>query len=687
MMEEIEKIFNDNARILEGLIKDDKTVNIHIWGGFLSGKNEILHSGLEALQKNNEIDLLAGAFVSNIENVYELIPALSQNSEHFTNSLANKKRFGEILNILNESNEELLRKTMSFVDLTNVGGKPEGLFESLSNVLIRKSDLRMIEQFAELIAEALVIDLLNIFYPNKSQEELLLSKKNENKPRIVIWIAKCDNYFQKLSQTLVPTLEKCINKISFGEFISFDIDIEDKDFLPKDLLDIKIITSSRKSDVGFEAETIACGVDLLSKDYTEESSRLFFQEISERPSDFGGTDKDFLIKIRNDLLYPFSGNEAYFLLCSAFVSQVSSASLKIFDNIEKYHSKDEILRFVNENSEYFYQDGNKYTLLPFYKFLIKEIISRTEEDFYEDLTIRATAYEDVASIAEGSGDDFDFLRNLAYFKNFDKENAISKAYLEDADKINSIIDSQKKLFSNNEFTMTLGSSDRTKLLKYNEFADGDKYFAKKEMVASIWNATKNDFDVMLTQYRSEISTVNKQIENINEKNKSLDQTLENLSKQLLKIENVAINLKQEIAAYEKPKSEKLVTALFALGVTLVVLTTLELFFMVDLSSIFLSSLPLVISCGIIGIGLTIAMSKGVFRIWKYNRNENVIGRIKSEIKNNSEGSDEIIAEINIVRADMTANSAKLTELSTDIANYNITIGELGRKLSEPFYSD
>jgi hypothetical protein len=694
MMEYNKKEFSEKITILEKFLSDDNTRNIHLFGGFSSAKNEILTTALEKFQdeeKNDSVDLIIGAFASGIENIYEFIPLLTKNSEQFPNSYANLKRFDEILDILNQSHEDLFEATKFHLDLSNSVNIDDGnddennninFYKSLSKILIRKSDLRMIECFPEVITESFIIDLLSIFYPNQSAETLVLNKENETKPKIILWIARTDNYFEKLNQLLLPTFQNYLNKKSFGEFISFDIDIEDKDFGPKDLLDIKIISSSRKRKINFDAELINCNEDLLSEDYSVESSRLFFQGVSEKPLNFEGSGDDYILKLRDDLFYPFPDEDAYLFLCSAYVSVVSKDSMGVFDQIS---SVEKVLNFTKTNSEYFYAKDNQIRILPFYEFLIKELISRTEPDLHEDLLLRANSFEGVKEIALVTGNDFDYIRNLAYFKNFDKENAISKAYLEDANTINSIIDSQQDLFSNNEFTLALNHRDRQKLMAYNKFVDGVKFAAKEEIIRSIWDATRNDFDVMLSEYRSEISKIKKQIEEISEKNEKLNEILEKLSTQLRKVENISIGLKSELSKYSKPKSERLVTGIFAFGLTLFVLSGLDFFEILNILSIFFKNDFIVIASGLLGIGLVTTMARGVFRILKYNKNEDKVKKMISELNDSSEISSETMTEINTVKADIEANSAKLSELSTDIANYNRTIGELGRKLSEPFY--
>jgi len=698
MMEYNTNDFNEKVSSLEKFLLDDKIRNIHLFGGFSSAKNEILTSVLGSFQdedKKYPIDLIIGAFASGIENIYELIPLLTKNSEQFPNSYANLKRFDEILDILNQSHEDLFEATKFHLNLSNSVNIDDenddenenennniNFYKSLSKILIRKSDLRMIEHYSEVIIESFIIDLLSIFYPNQSAETLVLNKENATKPKIILWIAKSDNYFGKLNQLFLPTFQNFLNKKSFGEFISFDIDIEDKDFGPKDLLDIKIISSSRKNEINFDADIIYCGEELLAEDYSIESSRLFFQGISEKPLNFEGSDNDYILKLRDDLFYPFPGDELYLFLCSAYVSVVSKDSMQVFDQIG---SAEKVMNFTKTNSEYYYEKNNQINILPFYQFLIKELISRTESDLHEDLLLRANAFESVKEIALVTGNDFDYIRNLAYFKNFDKENAISKAYLEDANTINLIIDSQKDLFSNNEFTLALNPLDRERLMNYNRFVDGVKFAAKEEIIRSIWDATRNDFDVMLSEYRSEISKIKEQIEEISEKNEQLNNILDKLSTQLRKVENISIGLKSELSKYSKPKSEGLVTSIFAFGLALFILSLLDFFEILNILSNLFENDFIIIACGLIGIGLVTTMSRGVFRILKYNKNEDKVKKTISELSDSSEISSETIAEINTVKADIEANSAKLSELSTDINNYNITIGELGRKLSEPFY--
>ncbi|MDA3843094.1 MAG: hypothetical protein PF588_01835 [Candidatus Kapabacteria bacterium] len=386
--------------------------------------------------------------------------------------------------------------------------------KKLSAALNKKQEIQLVLDPIPFISEALIVDLMNRFYPLDEQTGYELY--NDTEPRkVALVIDDCDKYSAATNDLFFDQFCEFLDTKTFGDFKIYTISKIDSEIKISAFFDFRVIYAVRgemnpDSD-GFlkryENKTAGIQLNPYSADDLKSLSREhhidldFLNKVAEYSSSAPSaihayfTEAGVKIKIIDDKLIKkilenlvFKGlfdEEIELLKRVAFAEDFQSPLLKCY-NIS---DPNPIFDYLTSRNDFFFKSGSfgRIKMKPELRNIIQNIVIKEDK-------ISADGYKACAKIYASAADVFDGLSlrepeivmNLAYFKRFNSDYALDEAFLADADSVRKFVDTHPYLFDNGIHTQSLKESIRTQLKAINKLVDKEKYDEKFKLAAHTW---------------------------------------------------------------------------------------------------------------------------------------------------------------------------------------------------------
>ncbi|GEM_PF-3385228 len=493
-----------------------------------------------------------------------------------TVEISDKELYREILNRLSpkyfhtDNSEELDDKTIE---------------ERLANILDKKGERRFLLRHNRVIAESLLVDLMNFFYPLNDKFKLYSSYLSEIKSpvRIIIVQDNIDSLTYSILKWLNDDLLPLLINGKFGELISYNIDEELKDIEISKFFDFRFIISSRNdiskySNFDFFTDnkviTQSCELSLMArnetKDYLLEHNinesflDLFYSYSSGLPfvidllADF---EEDEINEVIRDSIYDIFTDKLLDGRSEHIVEAIKMSALnndfdedylrcnrKIEDNHNKIYN---YLQFTNDL--YSLENGRLSLKEPIKKFLAMSLERNSKSNVIEYRNIAAVYNKTKLRYSKLSSEELNILRSLAYFNNFDTNYAINPAFDDKSEAAKSFIKSHKDLFIHNKHTLKLKDEERDILNAYNRIIDRQKYELKKQFIANIWKEREKELKDKLSKLNNSLNEIEEKAKVYGDDPAKVKMQYDTHQKEFIEKENGLINLRKKLDTYSYNK--------------------------------------------------------------------------------------------------------------------------------------
>lgn len=710
-------------------------------GKFGTGKTELINQVQKKISENYASDAILK--VNDLSDCRFLTDFTCKlvDSIHFiknTHSIATtetgfyKEKFDTILNECQESDLNLFEKIfdreymVSYPDYININPDLEGnpVNDDLKLQIERKFpqqiDRHLLFDAKKITAESIIVDLMNLFFPNATEKEYQDFIAHGNPLKILFIIDNYDPVAGTILNWLIYTFfDYCFTK-TFNDFAYYKITKMDGSIFTRNFFDFRFILASRDNIAERE-------FGKLDKEIYQYCSPIKLEAYSP------GNIIEFLVGYENtnfqnyEFIYKITSGIPYLLmLWDEYINVATESSdysiiYKLaYESILKYYTSEqqdwitgaafldefdsEALRClpmigVNCNEAFnFLKNSNELTInAPNENHLkfqtdIREYIRKGfayESDITaKKLTEISTIYNSSAQILiRFAGKEREIIRNLAYFKRFDLIHAFDSAFKEDAEIARRTVEKYPDLFTKNEVTYSIVSDSASILDEFNKIYEPEKYEKKKYLVGETWENCRNEANNALTNKKNEFTILKGEFSIIEQeyeskRKKYLDQKHKSES-----IQKELANLKERKSLFISRKNIYNGTRDLSIGILIIIIGFLpHLFF----SGLFSYEGTFTILKYIFFISGSIFSIIGLIKIIQKNillsKKEELQGLIY-KINNYEKLSSEAKELYEKLKAEFDLINGKFLEFDKRIKSLNENIKEYEMSLREPFIEE
>src|SRR3989339_205131 len=590
-------------------------------GIFGVGKSRFVRNFIDEVLQKKVVDAICffdGDY--GVNNLHELVNTLAINFQSsdesnqpylFSECDYNSTRFNEIFALIKDKDESLSEDIKSNTSLLSETDflcnkiKSSGIIideQLLGKYLDKKGDRRLLMDVFRVSAEALVVDLMNKYYPYENIGDDFERFYSDVEPKkILIAYDNVENHDYTLNKWLTGyLLDYCCEK-KFSDFISYNISYIKEDTKISKYLDFRFIISSRedyfnKKEFNYnwdKYETITASLEL--EPLNENDMQDFFDylkvTISQPYSEIIKLTKGLPLLSMSYLEYIDSSGEVQiqlpiyesaiksimkglnqqqrdWLICASFLSDFDEKGLRCFDEF----GSDYKLAFTflkNKNSLTGNSKNNdKIIIKSSIKEFVIEYTRAVQPEFYENCKERAGVYNKTKDVLDKiSTDDLNVIRSFAYFKSFDNESALEDTFQSDIHLAKEFLINNPDCFVKNRTTYSLKPDYAQKLDEYNKVVDRNKYELKKQLIRDSWTKLSEVLSKKHTEFSGEFEKMKTESTELEEGVKLLRQEYDKDQTDFFETENSLIEMRRETLIFTKKSN--LSAAIICLIITVV----------------------------------------------------------------------------------------------------------------------
>lgn len=689
----IEKV----KEIIQG---DSKFKILNLNGDFLSGKTTIIKSLISDIDFVNQYNVytyvndwgkynylydITSDFFSNSNLQHPEF--LSEESQFFVRS------FFDTVSTLNISNKQLFKDINNYLLIENSDDLSEELEKKIKSGITNELKRNLILYYYQISIETIFADLLNNFFPlNKQIDSLsdyLLSKEpikillifddaQSIPPKIEKWFYQFFSYLsnKKLGDLMLYEYKGKDTQISLGEFFKIDL--------------IFIGRNKKFNFEGFDIEVN--NIELNYPDYNQldesDKSKFTKAEYSKSPI-FGNPalisaynqyaeekKSSTIIFATNHLLkYVPSELQRALIYCSIF-EKFSLIEMNLFEDSDfKYLETEKILTkidFVNNvNGNYTFQDNAKKILLEVNNLIFEGL----------DRELLAELSKNIAKVFPNiSYSEFEILRELAYYKEFDK-NYLIENYFNNSKRISSFIEKNIFYFNRDKSFYSIQEKYLTPLKAYNSIRDNKILEDKNNSIQEIFNRYQIEIEKRNTILADDVLKVGNEISEFSKEKEKMEIESDALSKNEIALRNEVFGINQQLKPFIHQNSKRKSTINI-----LALITSIAIIFNSDRISNFLfgttSDFDIVIIINL--LLLLVLYGNGLMRYFRVKFKSEELYFLKQSKSNFESEIDKLSKELEILNADIRANDAKIEDLKKHVDRMNKQILENKNKLEKRF---
>ena len=415
--------------------------------------------------------------------------------------------------------------------------------EELNELLDNKGNRRLVVNTGDVLAESIIVDLMNSFYNLNSKTNNFEINNNDHEPKkIVLLFDNFENINFSLWNWLLNSLIPYCTLKKFSEFISYDISHTVQFANVSDYLNFRIVITCREnfllkknnSEFSFISDNcININLEPISQneiaDYFDNininASRnlneifaftkgipLIINLISESYSSGSfELDKPYINeKVSKAILYSKTEEEKDWIRCASFLDYFDASGLRCFPQINRYY-KEVFEYFFNstELSNHSPGNSNKLKLNDTIKEIVSESVRAESGQLAKEYERISQIYYNCSELFEKfREDEFNVLRNLAYFKCFNKKNALESTFKTDAQLAKHFINKYPDMFVQNKYTLSLKQNYSERLMYYNKLADVTKYEQKIELIKDAWDDYSGGLTGKVNSLQNDLNKLN-----------------------------------------------------------------------------------------------------------------------------------------------------------------------------------
>ncbi len=567
---------------------------ITISGSFGCGKSLLVNEILKELQQYPEFDLiLKFADYEKVQFLPEMCFELMKNpvfvlnnkSLHNEESQYNLTRYFELINSIKENANEYFDDVVyKSTTITNFQSDKEiqdrnKTLELFKDYLEKNSDKRLLMNTSRVIAEGMLVDLINSFFSFDYEDTIQDIIRVQGKKKILIIIEDIsllrNNVIELLRENLMPL---CCN-LSFGSFISYDVSFFPKDMMPSDFIDFSfIITSRDKKAIDmfekfsgddsvniklelFDDEEIVdfinnSGIDstLVYEQFRKVSlgvpsildlcleSHKLGQGLNELRIIYQST-AERILKNTNE-------KQKDWLRCASFLEKFDADGLRCFPLIREDYK--DAFSFIIASGEFVERADEEgfYFIKPLIANILIEATKDTSKAMASSLTQIAGNYRNsLPFLKKFDPEDRNYLRQLAYFDRFDIEFTFEKAFDNQANLAMIAFKKHKDIFIKNEHTYSLNKDHKEGFDVLNKLLDFEKYEKKIKFANQIWKIYENKLLDTIKNSHELISKLKQEEQSLTREKKLKKQRYDELQYNNVLLENEHISKHNKMLAF------------------------------------------------------------------------------------------------------------------------------------------
>jgi hypothetical protein len=582
-------------------IKENRSIQpiTLIHGQFGIGKSEIVREVFSKFGENSFFDCLINInfdvekrFISNYLKSTEIrfpkSDAGSFNSD-INETFYNDNRLSELLRLLSDKDKDIADTTTKqfqlklfppIEDSENLGS--DEFVKKIEALLDKKGDRRLILENSRVTAESLIVDLMNIFFPN-SEKFTSFDKYLETITSPVKILFVFDNFdriaysiFNWLSEYFLPT---CLQS-KFGDFIAFNVRDSEKELFINQFFDFHFIISNRVDpSLNDFFPFFSKNLDFIQKFelglWNRDESLLYLQSqklpentrhddiiaasfgnqflmdmfMQEQQSEIKEFDKKTVYnKIIEKYLDGKTAVQVDTIKLASLLGTFSINDLKSFPALfDKYTYSWKFLLFLNDLTEI--ADQKLSFRHPFDDIFKLAFADSSKQEILESKNLPAILESISEIIPNLTDDELKIVRSLAYFENFDFEIAVESAFLDKASDAKIFVQKNSSLFFKHLHTHSLKGDIRNVLMKLNNVIDNDKLEAKRNLVQSIWDKRLNEITIEKNIILEKLSILNKESDEFNGDPTKGKSYYEEHQRKFIKAENDLIQLRKSLGDF------------------------------------------------------------------------------------------------------------------------------------------
>ncbi len=582
----------------------------------------------------------------------------------------------------------------------------------------KNGDKAMMKNIGEYAAEALIVDLMNYFFPlsgDKPTFEHYLA--GGGLPvRILIVIDDADTVADSLLDWLTDTFIPYCTVKSFHDFISFDF--EGGSFAPKvaEFLDFRFLFSARHNysnsdriislkqagskvleinlapleeeqmtelikNYGHEGE-ISTGMAMETTAGNPFAASMWIESRSYSANNFDS----FLLPLIVEQIFKYSAAyEADWIRNAVFLDIIDRTGLKCFPVFDGSATK-AMHYFGSMNSICINsKDGGLFIIPEIRKFIRKSIEIESAELYAEmSETGRIVAVQRELMIPFGDADSR-LICHLAYFRFFDPEYPCYSVLGEAAGDVKRLVEEYPHFFEEKESKLMFKQEVYKQLDNYNRIADRDKYSQNLDYVKQCWVSYLDYISAENDNIKSELSAA---AYGITESEAVLKQTKQDYTEQRVRFmrdENELIGLKVSLDDYSINKNLYSSVSYFSIAIILGVAG----YFITEA----FSDSPNISSFQIIqyilyGLAALSGIVGGIFGIKSLASNSKAeYEKLKKLYEEKFESKEQKQEAILKLRADAETIEKKIRQLKEKEDKLNERLRKNEEKIKLPFYSE
>jgi hypothetical protein len=640
-----------------------------------------------------------------------------------------KEKFDSILNECQEMDFEIFEKLyekeymLSYPDYINNNQDMNGdeindeLKLQIEQKFPKKSDKSILFDVKNIIAESIIVDLMNLFFPNATEKDYLDFISLGNPIKVLIIIDNYDTVAGTILNWLISTFFNYCYSKSFNDFNYYNITKIDSIIKINHFFDFRFIIASRDNIAErefrkYDDELLKLCRPVKLEPYSSENISEFFRG-NENSSILNF---EFINKITNGIPYLLMLWEEYIKVATE-ISDYSIIYKLAFESILQYYTTEqqdwiigaafldefdaealkclpmigiksnEVFNFLKNSQELTITESNGNRVK--FQADIGEYIQRgftfESADTAKKLTEICTLYSTASEILNRfSGKEREIIRNLSYFKRFDLIRAFESAFKEDAEIARRTVEKYPDFFIKNQMTYSIIPDSASILIEYNKLYEPEKYEKKLFLVEETWENCRTELSNAITINKNELTILKGEFSIIEQEYETKRKKYLEQKHKTETIQKELVNLKERKSLYISRKSIYNGTRDLSIGVVLIIIGFLSHAFF---SGIFSAEATFTIIKYIFLISGSIFSIIGLVKIIQKNillsKKEELQGLLY-KINNYEKLCAEANESFEKLKSDYGSINEKFLEFDKKINSLNENIKEYEMSLQEPF---
>ena len=675
-----------------------KIININ--GEFLAGKTSAIQELITDIEFINQYNVYS--YVNDWDKYNYLFDITSDffensNLQHpeftFNESKYFVKSFFDTLGTLNISNKELFNEVNEYLLIENAKELDDTLKKKIKSSI--KNDLKknLLLNYFEISIECLIADLLNNFFPLNNQIESLSDYLLSREPIKILLIfddaqsvpSKIKNWFElffaymtskKLGDLLLYDYKGNDSQIKLGEFFTIDLLFISRNKsleITGDDIKTEVITLGypKSKELKTIYNEVLPNIDLVEVPILGIPTLAdFYSQIEEEK------DNSTAVYAVNHLLKYVPPEYQRLIIFSSLFDEFTLKDLNLFEEVELNNVEfDKLISnvdFITRSGNGFkLNDKSKKLLFAVYQLIFDELDSMQLINISNSLK---TSFQSFSNI------EFELIRELAYFNDFDKT-FILENYFENNKNLIQLLENRTNYFEKDKSFYSLKSEYSDLLKSYNTIRDNRISEAKKTKIESINLKYKSEIEKRNKVLQEDVINVGNEIKEFTKEKDLMDIESDNLGKSSITLRNEINEIDNNLKPFIHQNSKRKSTINFvALIVSVAIIFNsdriAELIF--GESSDF--DLVIIITFFL----LLVLYGNGLLRYFRVKFRSEELHALKQSKSNKEKEYDKLASELEIINADIRAKDSKIEDLKKHIERMNKQIFENRQKLEKSF---